>query len=108
MGPAGFIAVIAGWMTTEVGRQPYTIYNVLRTAESASPLAAPAVATSLIAFVIVYFAVFGMGTWYLLKLMSRPPEPHEPDLPNAPAHAAGITPGPALAAAGAPKEPSHG
>jgi cytochrome bd ubiquinol oxidase subunit I len=108
MGPSGFVAVIAGWMTTEVGRQPFTIYNVLRTAESASPLAAPAVATSLIAFVIVYFAVFGMGTWYLLKLMSRPPEPHEPDLPNAPAHAAGITPGPALAAGGAPKEPHHG
>jgi cytochrome bd ubiquinol oxidase subunit I len=108
MGPTGFIAVIAGWMTTEVGRQPYTIYHVLRTAESASPLAAPAVATSLIAFVIVYFAVFGMGTWYLLKLMSRPPESHEPGLPNAPAHAAGITPGPALAAAGGPKEPSHG
>jgi cytochrome bd ubiquinol oxidase subunit I len=107
MGPSGFVAVIAGWMTTEVGRQPFTIYNVLRTAESASPLAAPAVAASLIAFVIVYFAVFGMGTWYLLKLMSRPPEPHEPDLPNAPAHAAGITPGPALAAAGA-KEHSHG
>jgi cytochrome d ubiquinol oxidase subunit I len=108
MGPAGFIAVIAGWMTTEIGRQPFTIYNVLRTAESASPLAAPAVAASLIAFVIVYFAVFGMGTWYLLKLMSRPPELHEPDLPNAPAHAAGITPGPALAAGGAAKESHDG
>ena len=112
MGPAGFVAVIAGWMTTEVGRQPFTIYGVLRTAESASPLAAPAVATSLIAFVIVYFAVFGMGTWYLLKLMSHAPQPHEPDLPNTPAHAAGITPGPALAAGGAPqgvhKGTSHG
>ena len=59
----------------------------------------PRSATSLIAFVIVYFAVFGMGTWYLLRLMSRAPQPHEPDPPNAPAHAAGITPGPALAAA---------
>ena len=67
MGPSGFIAVIAGWITTEVGRQPYTIYGLLRTADSVSPLAAPAVATSLIAFVIVYFAVFGMGTWYLLQ-----------------------------------------
>ena len=62
MGPAGFIAVIAGWMTTEVGRQPFTIYGLLRTADSVSPLAAPAVAASLIAFVIVYFAVFGMGS----------------------------------------------
>ena len=62
MGPAGFVAVIAGWMTTEVGRQPFTIYGLLRTADSVSPLAAPAVAASLIAFVIVYFAVFGIGT----------------------------------------------
>jgi cytochrome d ubiquinol oxidase subunit I len=48
MGPSGFIAVLAGWITTEVGRQPFTIYGVMRTAESASPLAAPAVAASLI------------------------------------------------------------
>ena len=96
MGPAGFVAVIAGWMTTEVGRQPFTVYGLLRTAESASPLAAPAVATSLIAFVVVYFAVFGMGAWYLLKLMSHAPHAHEPGVPNAAAHAAGITPAPAL------------
>jgi cytochrome d ubiquinol oxidase subunit I len=96
MGPSGFIAVIAGWVTTEVGRQPFTVYGLMRTAESASPLAAPAVAASLIAFVIVYFAVFGMGSWYLFKLMSKAPQPHEPDPPNVPAHAAGITPGPAL------------
>ena len=106
MGPAGFIAVIAGWMTTEVGRQPFTVYGLLRTADSMSPLAAPAVATSLIAFIIVYFAVFGMGTWYLLRLMSHAPHAHEPDLPNAPAHAAGITPAPALAAG--KKEAPHG
>ena len=67
MGPSGFIAVIAGWITTEVGRQPFTIYGLMRTAESASPLAAPAVGASLVAFVIVYFAVFGMGSWYLLQ-----------------------------------------
>jgi cytochrome bd ubiquinol oxidase subunit I len=107
MGPSGFIAVIAGWMTTEVGRQPFTVYGLLRTADSASPLNAPAVGASLVAFVIVYFAVFGMGSWYLLKLMSKPPHPHESDLPNAPAHAAGITPGPAMAAAGSTGEPRH-
>ena len=71
MGPAGFVAVIAGWITTEVGRQLYTIYGLLTTAQSASPLAAPAVATSLVAFVLVYFAVFGAGTWYILRLMGR-------------------------------------
>ena len=98
MGPAGFIAVIAGWMTTEVGRQPFTVYGLMRTAESASPLAAPAVGASLVAFVVVYFAVFGMGSWYLLKLMSRAPQPHEPEPANVLAHAAGITPAPALGA----------
>ncbi len=106
MGPAGFIAVIAGWITTEVGRQPFTVYGLLRTAESASPLAAPAVGASLIAFVVVYFAVFGMGSWYLLKLMSRAPQPHEPEPANAPAHAAGITPATALA--GGAREAGHG
>src|SRR6185312_501414 len=72
MGPSGFIAVIAGWVTTEVGRQPFTIYGLLRTAESASPLDAPAVAASLVAFIIVYFAVFGAGIGYILRLMSKP------------------------------------
>ena len=105
MGPSGFIAVIAGWMTTEVGRQPFTVYGLMRTAESASPLAAPAVGASLIAFIGVYFTVFGLGSWYLLKLMSRAPQPHEPEPENAPAHAAGLTPATAL---GASKEPAHG
>src|SRR4051794_18502325 len=110
MGPAGFIAVIAGWVTTEVGRQPFTVYGLLRTADSVSPLAAPAVGASLIAFVVVYFAVFGMGTWYLLHLMHRAPQPLEPDHPNVPAHAAGITPGPGMAARGerGTREDGHG
>src|SRR6204780_1208405 len=68
MGPAGFIAVLAGWITTETGRQPFTVYGLLRTVESASPLAVPAVASSLIGFVIVYFAVFSAGVIYILRL----------------------------------------
>jgi cytochrome d ubiquinol oxidase subunit I len=92
MGPAGFFAVIAGWVTTEVGRQPYTVYGQLLTADSHSPLAAPAVATSLVVFVVVYFTVFGAGTGYLLKMMARPPTPGEDELPHVPHHAAGITP----------------
>lgn len=97
MGPSGFIAVIAGWITTEVGRQPYTVYGLLRTADSVSPLAAPAVAASLAAFVIVYFAVFGIGTWYILKLMHHPPkfgEARPEETERAPIRTAGITPGP--------------
>lgn len=96
MGPAGFIAVLSGWVVTEVGRQPFTIYGLLRTADSASPLDAPAVAGSLIAFAVVYFSVFGAGIWYLLRLMKKPPEAHEAALDGMPIRTAGITPAPAV------------
>ncbi|MDR6148108.1 cytochrome d ubiquinol oxidase subunit I [Sphingomonas sp. SORGH_AS870] len=98
MGPAGFVAVIAGWVTTEVGRQPYTVYGQLLTSQSHSPLAAPAVAASLLAFVLVYFSVFGAGAWYILRLMARVPQPHEPEPPAIPVRTAGIVPGPAILA----------
>ena len=94
MGPSGFVAVLAGWVVTEVGRQPFTVYGLLRTADSASPLDAPAVAASLLAFVVVYFAVFGMGVWYILQMMRKPPEAHEPPPSDAPIRSAGITPAP--------------
>jgi cytochrome d ubiquinol oxidase subunit I len=96
MGPAGFAAVLCGWITTEVGRQPFTVYGLLRTAESASPLAAPALVGSLAAFVIVYVAVFGAGVFYLLRLMSHAPQADEPGLDAKPLRSAGITPGPAV------------
>ena len=73
MGPSGFVAVLAGWITTEVGRQPYTVYGLLRTADSLSPVAAPAVAASLMAFIVVYFFVFGAGTFYILRMMGKEP-----------------------------------
>jgi cytochrome d ubiquinol oxidase subunit I len=93
MGPAGFVAVIAGWVTTETGRQPFTVYGLLRTAESASPLAAPAVGSSLIAFVIVYFTVYAAGIIYLLRLMAQPPHPGEAGPSGEiPTRSAGITP----------------
>jgi cytochrome d ubiquinol oxidase subunit I len=98
MGPMGFVAVIAGWVTTEVGRQPYTVHGLLRTADSVSPLGSPAVTISLAAFIVVYFIVFGAGVYYILKLMSHPPHRGETG-PEAdmPVRAAGITPGPAVA-----------
>jgi len=96
MAPAGFVAVLAGWVTTEVGRQPYTVYGLLRTAESASPLDAPAVASSLVAFAIVYFIVFGAGIWYLLRIAQKQPEAHEADLSGTPIRTAGVTPAPAV------------
>jgi cytochrome bd ubiquinol oxidase subunit I len=97
MGPSGFAAVLAGWITTEVGRQPFVIYGLLRTADAASPLAAPAVAASLIAFILIYFAVFGIGIWYILKLMGKPPHAGEAGVKRGdtgPIRTAGITPGP--------------
>jgi cytochrome d ubiquinol oxidase subunit I len=102
MGPAGFIAVLAGWITTETGRQPFTVYGLLRTVDAASPLAAPAVASSLIAFIIVYFAVFTTGVFYLLRLMAQPPHQGEQGpRGDIPARAAGITPAAGATAEGA-------
>jgi cytochrome d ubiquinol oxidase subunit I len=99
MGPSGFAAVLAGWMVTEVGRQPYTVYGLLTTADSASPIAAAAVGSSLIAFILVYFALFGSGTFYILRLMSQPAHGHEVGLPpEQPIRAGGIMPGPMMAA----------
>jgi len=98
MAPSGFIAVIAGWVTTEVGRQPFVVYGLLRTAQAASPLDAPAVGASLLAFVVVYFSVFSAGTWYILRLMGKRPGPHEEGVEQSergPLRTAGITPGPA-------------
>ena len=95
MGPMGFVAVLAGWITTEVGRQPYTVYGLLRTDESHSPIAASAVGASLVAFIVVYFFVFGAGTYYILRTMKKPPEiDEEGPSSDAPIRTAGITPGP--------------
>lgn len=96
MGPAGFVAVIAGWITTEVGRQPYVVYGHLRTADAASPIDAPAVESSLIAFIIVYFIIFGIGTWYVLRLMRRPPDAGDGLGALGPTRTAGITPAPSI------------
>jgi cytochrome bd ubiquinol oxidase subunit I len=80
-GPAGFIAVITGWITAEVGRQPYTVYGLLRTVESVSPVTAGAVGTSLIVFVFVYAVVFTAGSYYLFRIAWA--GPHEGERPPA-------------------------
>ncbi len=94
-GPAGFVAVLAGWVTTEVGRQPYTVYGLLTTQDSIAPVGAPAVAASLLAFVVVYFALFGAGTYYILRMMNKAPDDDTPML-HAPMRAAGTTPAAAI------------
>jgi cytochrome d ubiquinol oxidase subunit I len=72
--PAGFIAILAGWVTTETGRQPYIAYGILRTADAISPVAAGTVAASFAAFVIVYCVVFSIGIYYIRKLVRRGPQ----------------------------------
>ena len=70
MTPSGFIAILAGWFVSEIGRQPYTVYGIIKTSESVTPaLIAPQVAWSLMAFVIMYIFVFGSGSYYILKLI---------------------------------------
>jgi cytochrome d ubiquinol oxidase subunit I len=73
MGPSGFIAVLAGWMVTEVGRQPWLVYGVLRTRDAVSPVTAGEVATSLIAYMSVYAVVFTAGAIFILRLMAEGP-----------------------------------
>lgn len=75
MTPAGFIAVLAGWYTTEIGRQPYVIYGLMRTSEAASAVDASSVVTSLVAFGTVYLFVFVAGSYYLFKLLRQGPQP---------------------------------
>lgn len=93
MAPSGFVAVIAGWIVTEVGRQPFTVYHLLRTSDSVSPVDAPAVAATLIAFIVVYFTLFGAGIRYILKQMRKPPVYSEDVLHDgSPERAAGFVP----------------
>jgi cytochrome bd ubiquinol oxidase subunit I len=94
--PLGFLAVLSGWFVTEVGRQPWTVYGVLRTADAVSPVPGGSVLASLILFVLVYCIVFGAGLYYILKLIQRgpdetPPVPEEDeaDLSRRPMAAAG-------------------
>ena len=98
MGPTGFVAVLCGWITTEVGRQPYTVYGLLRTVDSASPVGAAAVGASLAAYFVVYLAIFAAGCYYILRLMAKTPTCDSGDtaLAGMPVRAAGITPAPAL------------
>ena len=73
MGPSGFVAILAGWFVTEVGRQPYTAYGVIKTAESVSPVLGEHVALSLAAFIAVYLTIFGAAVYYITKLISKGP-----------------------------------
>jgi cytochrome bd ubiquinol oxidase subunit I len=77
MGPSGLIAILAGWYTTEIGRQPWIVYGVMRTEHAVSNHSALALSTTLIIFIVMYFAVFGTGVSYMLKLVAKGPDPSE-------------------------------
>ncbi|MGE0095316.1 MAG: cytochrome ubiquinol oxidase subunit I [Alphaproteobacteria bacterium] len=79
--PTGFIAVLAGWVTTEVGRQPWTVYGLLRTADSVSPsLQGHEVLISLIAYMVVYLMVYPVGVMLMWRLVKKGPG----DVPASP------------------------
>ncbi len=73
--PLGFIAVIAGWVTTETGRQPWTVYGLLRTADSVTPsLTGWNVLVSLLGYIIVYAVIFPSGWIVMSRIVRRGPE----------------------------------
>jgi cytochrome d ubiquinol oxidase subunit I len=100
MGPSGFVAVVAGWIVAEVGRQPWVIYGVLRTAEAVSPVTRGEVSASLPAFMAIYALIFSFGVLYILRLVAQGPRsaPPKPAGPRPPGYALGA----------APKEPGAG
>jgi cytochrome d ubiquinol oxidase subunit I len=75
MGPAGLLALLAGWVTTEVGRQPWVVYGYLRTIDAVSLHSTLQMSISLLAFFVVYSSVFGVGYVYLIRLIKKGPQP---------------------------------
>ena len=68
---AGFVAVIAGWIVTESGRQPWIVQGVMRTADAASPVHANSIALTLVLFAIAYAVVFSFGIYYINRLIAK-------------------------------------
>jgi cytochrome d ubiquinol oxidase subunit I len=88
--PIGFIALLAGWFTTEVGRQPWTVYGILRTADSVTPaLTGGAALSSLITFFVVYALIFTAGTYYIVRLLRVGPEAPKAETTYQARHEAG-------------------
>lgn len=77
MGPSGLIAILAGWITTEVGRQPWVVYGLLRTKDAVSAHGTLQMSLSLAAFFVVYMSVFGVGYGYMIRLIKKGPQPFD-------------------------------
>jgi len=82
------VAVIAGWVVTESGRQPWLVHRILRTADAISPVTASAVATSLALFIVIYGIVFAVGIYYINRLIARGPQGRAVEAPTRPLSAA--------------------
>lgn len=78
MAPAGFVAMLSGWVVTEVGRQPFTVFGLLRTADSLSAVSREQVVGSTLLILMFYLLIFGIGLWVLLRILNKPPHPDEP------------------------------
>jgi len=78
--PLGWVAILAGWVVTEAGRQPYVVYGLLRTADAASPVGAGVTAFTLSLFLITYSAIMAAFLWYWITMVLKGPD----DLPDAP------------------------
>ncbi len=97
--PIGFLAVLSGWFVTEVGRQPWVIYGVLRTADAASPaIGWHSVLFSLALFIIVYVVIFGAGIYYMVRMVKRGPDAAPPP----------VIPGTGIPSTGTPMRPLSG
>ena len=77
MGPSGLIAILAGWVTTEVGRQPWVVYGLQRTADAVSAHGSLHMSISLLTFFVVYSSVFGVGYSYMVRLIRKGPQPFD-------------------------------
>ncbi|MCY1297124.1 putative cytochrome bd menaquinol oxidase subunit I [compost metagenome] len=73
MGPSGLIAILAGWFTTEMGRQPWVVYGLMRTSEAVSNQSVTQMSLTLVTFVVVYFLLFGAGLGYMMRLVRKGP-----------------------------------
>lgn len=82
MGPSGLVALLAGWITTEVGRQPWVVYGLMRTTHGVSAHSATQLGLTLAIFVVVYFLLFGTGLGYMLRLVGKGPKVDEGAQPS--------------------------
>ena len=78
----GFVAVIAGWVTTETGRQPWIVQGIMRTADATSPVIGSAIAVTFALFIVVYGIVFSAGIYFINRLIAKGLDAGEEESPD--------------------------